>query len=249
MSPFQAHGIKHLSPSSINAFANSPALWVMERLLDRKVPGGAKMNRGTAVEKGIVAGLYNPDLSEADCIEIAQAEFRQLSIMSSDAGKDKEIKDIPAYVRAGIKLLRPLGIPTTNQEGVEIAMDGVSVPVIGYIDLYYKEHGIVDIKTKGRMPSNIDTKDARQLAFYQVATSDNYQVRACYLTPIKASLCSVENPRAHYNALRNIALSLQRFLAISDDPKVLAGLVAPDVDSFYFNSPILRQHAFEVYGV
>lgn len=249
MNPFESHGITHLSPSSINSFANSPALWVMERLLRRKVPGGAKMLRGTAAEKGIVAGLYDHDLGEADCIEIAQAEFRRLSIMSSDAGKAKEIKDIPAYVSAGIRLLRPLGVPTTTQERVEIDMEGVDVPVLGYIDLYYEDHGIVDIKTKGRMPSNIDTKDARQLAFYQVATSDNYQVRACYLTPLKSSLCTVENPRAHYNALRNIALSLQRFLAISDDPQVLAGLVSPDVDSFYFNSPILRQHAFEVFGV
>lgn len=247
--PFEAHGIDHLSPSSINTFASSQALWVMERLLNRKAPAGAKMLRGNAAERGIVAGLYDSALSNDECVEIAQAEFRRLTVMSSDPAKENEARDMPGYVLGGLKELRTLGTPTSAQERVEMAMDGIPVPVLGYIDLYYEEHGIVDIKTKGKMPSNIAIKDARQLAFYQAATSDNYNVRACYITPKKSVLCSVENPRAHLEAMHNIALSMQRFLSLSDDPVYLASLVSPDLDSFYFNSPVVRQNAFEVFGV
>jgi hypothetical protein len=48
--PFAAHGLPHLSPSSINMFTASPARFVMKLL---KVGGevGAAAHRGTAVER------------------------------------------------------------------------------------------------------------------------------------------------------------------------------------------------------
>jgi hypothetical protein len=49
--------------------------------------------------------------------------------------------------------------------------------------------------------------------------------------------------------LERVAFTIQRFLAISDDPKVLASLVVPDTDSFYFSDPLARQAAFEVWGL
>jgi len=53
----------------------------------------------------------------------------------------------------------------------------------------------------------------------------------------------------HVRALERIAFTIQRFLAISDDAKVLASLVVPDTDSFYFSDPVTRQAAYEVWGL
>ena len=45
------------SPSSLNAFASSPAMFIMERLLGFSSPVGAAAYRGTACEAGVVAAL------------------------------------------------------------------------------------------------------------------------------------------------------------------------------------------------
>jgi hypothetical protein len=49
--------------------------------------------------------------------------------------------------------------------------------------------------------------------------------------------------------LETIGRAIQRFLAVSGDPSELAAMVVPDVDSFYFNDPLTRQAAFEVWGL
>ena len=69
------------------------------------------------------------------------------------------------------------------------------------------------------------------------------------MTPKKAATYRLENIREHVESIHKIALTIQRFLALSADPQVLAGLVVPDVDSFYYNDPITRQHAFDVWGI
>jgi hypothetical protein len=53
----------------------------------------------------------------------------------------------------------------------------------------------------------------------------------------------------HVLALEKIALTIQRFLSISDDPAELASLVVPEVDSFYFADPMARKAAFDVWGL
>lgn len=247
--PFNNHGIDHLSPSSINLFAASPALWVMERLLKVSAPVGAAAHRGTAAENGIVAGLRDPSKAVEECEAIALADYRKLTALCGDPGRDKEGAAVPSIVRNGIAELRPYGIPTSTQGKVEQRFDGVCVPVIGYYDLHWEQHGIiVDIKTQLRLNSSIKTGHARQVALYKSGVGDNIDARITYVTDKKAATYHLENAREHLNALRIIALTIQRFCALSRDPKELATFVAPDTDSFYFNNPLTRQHAFEVYG-
>ena len=73
--------------------------------------------------------------------------------------------------------------------------------------------------------------------------------RVSYVTSKKAITYKVENADKHLESLAKIGLSIQRFLSISSDPLELAGLVMPDVDSFYFNDPITRKAVFDVWGV
>jgi len=74
-------------------------------------------------------------------------------------------------------------------------------------------------------------------------------VRMAYVTPQKSAIYRLENVREHGMALLRIAQAIGRFLAVSDDPKELAGILVPDIDSFYWNDPDTRQAAFEVYGI
>ena len=50
--------VRH-SPSSLNLFAASPAMWVLEKILGIKQPVGVPAHRGVAVEDGVVVGLNN----------------------------------------------------------------------------------------------------------------------------------------------------------------------------------------------
>jgi hypothetical protein len=245
---FAAHKINHLSASSLNLFAAAPAVWVLEKVLGKRSPVGAAAHRGTAVENGIVLGLDGAPVE--DCIAVALAKFDKLAALTGDTKKDKERAGIPDMVRRGLEALGSYGPPTSVQGKIEYHFDGLAVPMIGYYDFVWGNHGvIVDLKTSFRLPSQISTAHARQIALYQAALSDNYDARIAYVTDKKDAVYRLENPRAHLDAMRNIALTVQRFLALSPDPQVLAGLVVPDVDSYYLADPSARAEVFRQWGV
>ena len=150
----------------------------------------------------------------------------------------------------GISLLRPYGKPTSAQGKIELTLDGVSVPYIGYYDVVWEQHGIlIDIKTSHALPSKISVNHARQIALYRAATGDNMSARIAYITPKKAHALELENARQHLDSLAKIGKAIEKFLSVSDDPQELAAMTIPDVDSFYFNDPMTRQLAFEIWGV
>lgn len=252
MNAFATHGIDHLSPSSLNAFAAEPALWVMERLLGHKSPVGCAAHRGTAAEAGIEIGLIHPDLPVAECQAHALKEFDRLAALSADPNREKERDAIPGIVEIGLAELRQYGAPTLPENGrqhrVEVTLEGVPVPVMGYLDFLFDGHGIiVDLKTQLRLASEIPENHARQGALYQAARG-NHQMRFAYVTPKKIGVYVLENGRQHLEALRQIALRLNRFLAVSKDPQELAGIVCPDFTSFYWSDPATRARGREVFG-
>ena len=54
----------------------------------------------------------------------------------------------------------------------------------------------------------------------------------------------LENIREHREALLQIALRIERFLALSDDPEFFKSITVPDLESFYWGGPA-RQLAYE----
>jgi hypothetical protein len=250
MSPFARHGIHHLSPSSLNTFAASPAMFVMEKLFKMRSPVGPAAHRGTAVEDGVVHGLMDHDAPLQDCIDIALSRFRTLTAFSRDPRRDKEEAGIPGMVEQAIAEMRPWGKPTSTQGKVEMKVDGLEIPILGYYDLLYEDLGrIVDLKTAHTLASSVKTTHARQVSLYKACISDNFSAGLLYVTPKKRHVLELENHRAHLGALEKIAFTLRNFLSVSDDRDVLKSIVAPDTDSFYFADPIARQNAFELFGV
>ena len=108
MNPFAAHGIDHLSVSQLSLWAAAPAVWILERLLDRRVPVGAAAHRGTAAEAGIVACLKGASLDAA--IDTANGVYTGLTAFSADPRRDKERDALPDIVRQGVALLAPWGV-------------------------------------------------------------------------------------------------------------------------------------------
>ena len=140
--PFEKYNIKHLSPSQCNLFIASPAMYVMERLMNVRTQVGAAAFRGTAVEAGIVHGLMN-DANLFECQAVAKKEFDKLSALSSDPRRDKEYAAIPEMVEQGLSELWPYGKPSSTQGKIEYHVEGLAVPLIGFFDLEWENHGVL----------------------------------------------------------------------------------------------------------
>lgn len=249
---FALHGIDHVSASQANLFAAAPALWVMEKLLGHKSAPGCAAHRGTAAERGIEAGLFEPTRPVEDCISIALDEYDRLAALSGDPNKQKERDAIPGIVRTALAELRQYGVPTRpeneRQHKIEVRLEDVPVPVIGYLDFLWDGHGILlDLKTQLRLASEIKEPHARQVALY-VKAHGNYQARIAYATPSRIGVYALENAKEHLEALRRIFITMNRFLAVSKDPQELVGIVCPDYGSFYWNDPATRAKGFEIFG-
>ncbi len=254
---FERHGIEHLSASSLNLWAAQPALWIMERLLGRRTPPGIPAARGKAVEHGVHLGLTNPRLSIEECIEGAEREFIRQTALSKDPRREDERKKLAGWVRGALSELKQYGKPDGYQEKIEVRLDDVAVPLIGYIDWRFSDHGlIVDLKTTERFPSQIGDAHGRQGAVYASAHG-NFGMRFAYAKPAPGKTdkrqvtvyeMSGDDIGRHLSALRMIALSLSRFLAISNDASELTSLIVPDFDAFWWSDPSARAAGREVFG-
>jgi hypothetical protein len=235
----------HHSPSSLNLFCASPSMWVLEKIVGLRQPVGAPAHRGVAIEAGVVQGLDGAKLE--DSVKIALARYDTLMALSVDDRREKYRETIPGMVGQALAELRDYGKPSSMQGFVTWQPPGLRLPIVGYYDFMWEHSGIItDLKTTERMPSEIKVPHARQVALY--APSDNFDARLTYITPKKSATYKLENIREHREALRQIALRVENFLALSNDIEFFKGITCPDVESFYWGGPA-RQLAYEHWGI
>jgi hypothetical protein len=240
--------VERHSPSSLNLFCASPAMYVLERVLGKRQPVGAPAHRGTAVEAGISLGLLDPAASIASCCAQARTTYDRLMALSGDPRREKYGEVIPEMVASGLEELRPYGVPTKTQGFIEWKPEGLQAPIVGYFDFEWGQHGILsDLKTTERLPSEIKLGHARQVALY--ASSDNFDARITYVTPKRKATYRLDNIREHRDCLRNIAIRVEKFLSLSDEPEFFKSIIMPDLESFYWASPQARQAAWEEWGI
>ena len=245
---FEHHGIKHLSPSSLNLFANEPALWVVQYLMGRRFGVGCAAHRGTASEEGVQAGLIDDKKPIEECQEIAIKKFDALTALSGDGRREKERAAIPGIVEQAITELRQYGPLTGYQGKVVNRFDDLQVDLLGFYDFLFGDAGIiVDLKTSLKLASAINPAHARQVSHYIRGT--NLEGRVCYATDKRLAVYRVENPMQSFEEMNNVARRVQRFLSVSKDPYELAGIVTPRVDEFWWSDPAARAAALEIYGL
>lgn len=250
-SAFDTHGIGHLSASSLNTWINAPSLWLMEKLLGKRGQMGCAAHRGTATEAGVSAGLFNHAMTEEQCEAVALPVYDRLTALSGDPKRDAERQVIPGMIRQGLALRdhgQPIRPNESDQHRVEIRLEGVSVPVIGFLDWLYADE-VLDLKTTLRVPSSMSEAHLRQASIYKTAHMDK-RVRFFYVSDKKSEKHTLT--REQYDgALRQLTLSaqrLERFLGLSKDARELAEIVPHSSESFYFSDATTKANAVEVYG-
>lgn len=253
MNAFERHGIDHLSASSVNLFIAQPALWCCSYLLKKRPPVGPAAHRGTAIEAGVEAGLFDPEMPVEECQKVALARFHSLTRLSADARIEKERDTIAPSVEVALAELRQYGIPDKPLEGqrqhkISYMVSGVPVPVWGYLDFEWPQHGIiVDLKSTARVPSEISAPHARQGAIY-AGPGGNRQVRFGYVSAKKITVYALENVGQHLASFVQAAQSIERLLSLSDDGEKLTRCFAPDLTSFYWGDASARRLASEIWG-
>lgn len=235
--------IERHSPSSLNLFAADREMFIVEKILGRRQPVGAPAHRGTAVEAGVTVGLMDPAASLETCTAEALKKYDAITALSGDKRREEYRETIPEMVSSALAELRPYGVPSHTQGFVEWRPEGLKFPIVGYYDFHWADHNITtDLKTTEKMPSAVKVPHARQVSLY--VTSNNADPRVTYITPKKQVTYKVDNIDAHRNALHQMALRCEAFLALSDDPEFFISITCPDLESFYWGGPA-RQLAFE----
>lgn len=242
--PFKAHGINYLSPSSINTYINDTSLWVARYLFKMKSSSGASAVRGIATEF-VLADKYEKGVFDYNLLDV---KFMSLCAESGiDLGDIKTAKEK--------KLLKDFGtIIDENfdykdleayQEKVEVQIEDMPVPIMGYIDFRFKGK-IVDLKTSTRMPTRPTEAQKRQMALYSMAYPDS-SVDLFFATPKEHKRFTLKNLTLYKKQLRKVALSIQKFLSISDDKHELASLMYPNLDSWLWSG--MKEEANKIWSV
>ena len=224
------------------------------------------MFRGIAGEDGVAAALANPDMEIEEAIAISESVLKSNTsggkITGSKFDPDEVEKtrqllagystsrmEYPGVVRNAVEALRPYGKPSSAQERIEVMLEGVPVPITGFKDFSYDDHGVeVDLKCPAKLPSYMAAEHRLQGAIYWAASGNRAQ-RFCYATAKEAQILELDADtcRTALRTAAGIAQTLERFLSISNDPAELAALVIPDYSGFRWSEPQIEE-AQKIFG-
>lgn len=252
MNAFQRHGIDHLSASHLNLFVTQPAMWAASYLMKRRTPVGPAAHRGTAIECGVEAGLFDPTMPVEAAQDMALAKYHGLTRLSADPRIEKERDAIAPSVAVALAELRQYGVPEKPADGrqhkISVDLPGVPVPVIGFLDMLFPQHGmLVDLKTTARIPSEMSDAHCLQGAIY-AAAKGNHEVRFAYVSAKKIAVYVLRDAADHAARAVRTAQAIERFLSLSDDGELLTRCFAPDLSSFYWGDASARALATEIWG-
>jgi hypothetical protein len=253
MNGFEKHGLTHLSASSINLYANAPDVWVVSYLFGRKTPMGPAPWRGICVEDAVVQILMGD--SETAAIDQALEKFDKRFPIGDDK-TSAERRRIQPMTQLAIEELVEFGKPEFPedeehpQEQISITAKGKgwSIPVIGYLDLVYPQHGVViDLKTTGRIPSTMSAEHQLQRAIYAKAKGKgNMSVRFLYVSEKKTSMLEDGDP-TELLAQAKVQISRMEAFLRHCDKETARAIVPVQPSSFYWQgAEDLRK---EFYGI
>ena len=241
--PFKVHNINYLSPSSINTYISDMPMWVARYLFGVKSGSGAGAVRGI-VQEAVLADKYDTGKFNYNLLEVKYmtmcTEFK-LDLEDVKVKKEKSLlNNFGKVIDENFKYKNL----EQYQEKVEVQLDDMPIPIMGYIDFRFKDK-IVDLKTTTRMLSQPTEAQKRQMEFYSMAYPKN-TVDLFFATPKDYKKFKLDNLSVYKKQLKKVAFSIEKFLSISDDKHELASLVYPNFDSWTWSDK-LKQEAKKIW--
>tara|TARA_Y100000361_G_C11113150_1_gene318803 strand:- start:5 stop:796 length:792 start_codon:yes stop_codon:yes gene_type:complete len=242
---FKHYGIEHLSPSSINTYIKSPARWILRYLYKKKTPGSPAMWRGSVVDSavgyyfGLIKNqkkgrsLTKVQTDALDQYDYKRREDKALGFEADQEKFDKEKELIPDFIATAVDHYKDCGDPVSYQEKVLYEVKDIPVPIVGYLDLKYKDV-VRDLKTAQRKPNDNTYAIRRQVSLYAHVTGCRPIVDYIVCTKHKSDVYSyeVDNVKGNLRVLEQGAYAIQKLLSTSDNIEDIAKLVLPDFDDW-----------------
>ena len=236
--PFEVHNINYLSPSNMNTYISDMPMWVARYLFGVKSGSGAGAVRGI-VQEAVLADKYDTGKFNYNLLEVKYmtmcTEFK-LDLEDVKVKKEKSLlNNFGKVIDENFKYKNL----EQYQEKVEVQLDDMPIPIMGYIDFRFKDK-IVDLKTTTRMPSKPTEAQKRQMAFYSMAYPKN-TVDLFFATPKDYKKFKLDNLSVYKKQLKKVAFSIEKFLSISDDKHELASLIYPNFDSWTWSAKLKKE--------
>jgi hypothetical protein len=209
----------------------------MSYLFKKRTPMGPAAWRGICSEDAVVAALTGAQ-SLADATQSALDKFDKRFIIG-DEKTTKERAVIAPMVENAVEALKDYGKPEFPEDGsqhkisIKAKGDGWEIPVIGYLDLYFPEHGlVVDLKTTNRMPSVMSAEHQIQRAIYQKARG-NEAVKFLYVSKSKSAMLEDGDVNETLSMVKKRISRLESFLRHCD-AETARSIVPVNGSSFFW---------------
>lgn len=232
---FVRHGIKHLSPSSLNLWTSNPGLFALRYLANVKDEDGSPaMWRGKAVEDGLSAWLRTKNKDEAQRVAAATFEANAVGELTDDI--ESERANVAPMLGECIKWASP-GDVLATQLKVEHWFTDIPIPVIGYLDFSF-EPTDVDLKTTMACPSKPRAEHVRQVSLYRAARQKAGGL--LYVTGKKHAYFEIDDDTRDraLSDLECAARSLYWFLGRVDDAKDALRCLPMNNDDFRWSPKV-----------
>ena len=247
--PFDTFGIEHLSNSSISLFISNPAKWVLNYLHKIKSLMNAAMLRGTVTDHEIGRQATEP-LPMAESIQRAILEFdttvkqlkKEKAFEIDDAKELKEKQNLAKYLELAIPHYKNLG-KANHQQKIELQLEEIPVPIIGFCDFTFPELGIVrDLKTTAKKPSEIPDSVNRQLSIYSTALEYVPLVDYVVVNQSRQEVITMEvhDVDKWMSQVKGAAIAMQNLLALGDLHEITS-MMYPDLSDWMWSDYEIKQ--------
>lgn len=166
-------GIAHRSPSQLEMFRRCPNSYYHRYILGEKTPPASAPCTGTSVHHGAEIHYrhkieHDTDPSERKVVGAAESKWDLLAptIEDWDAPKGKCKDDVIGMTKGFYKGIACKTKPLLVEQGFRIRLDGIAVPMVGFMDVFDQEQIIGDLKTGKRAKTRDDCVKSLQLPIY-----------------------------------------------------------------------------------
>jgi CRISPR/Cas system-associated exonuclease Cas4 (RecB family) len=254
--PFARFGIKHLSATSMIQFRNDSALGIVYLVLGVREAGSPAMHRGTAVDEAIGSLLtqsIEPDLNQLK--RTAAKKYRTLIEDDPEHFNNRyveqELRVLLRCLDVCFPLMRSWEKPSAYQQEILLQIDGIEVPVRGFIDLLYPSE-VRELKSTVKPKREITEDHAFQVSTYAMAiqqeTGEWPEACVDYITPDSLHSYALDNVEAQAREVVETAFKIRTLLAAAKDKSALRASVQPDFSRWIWKyRPRSRQVAMEFF--
>lgn len=237
--------LDRLSPSQLVLFKNNPCLWLLKYHFGARDDVGPAAWRGSAVEAGLNAAL-GTDVRLVDrCLPHAVGRFEldAQGLADDDVAKQRDL--IEPMLSQAIMACGTLPAKPMQQVRVDHHLDGVSVPLLCFVDYDYPEF-LFDLKTTERIPGEPRDDHVLQCAIYSAARKK--PARLLYVSGKKSQWyeLSEEQIAEGLADARRAAQAIQALCEIFDLPTQAARTMVPNFSDFRW-SDATKQKALELW--